>query len=60
MFETKDPNLLLSIVNMKLRDEASSLEELCKTYDQSAENIKGRLEKIGYTYSEASNQFIAK
>ena len=60
MFNTKDPNLLLSIVNMKLRDEVPSLEELCKTYDQSEADIKERLNKIGYIYSKEYNQFVAK
>ena len=60
MFETKDPYLLLSLVNTKLRDEAASLEELCKSYDVSEESIKVRLDKVGYSYNKDSNQFITK
>lgn len=54
----KDPYIMLSIVNMKLRDECSSLEELCKTYDLDIEEVLGRMDAIGYTYSERSNQFV--
>lgn len=58
MFETKDPYLLLSLVNTKLRDEAPSLDELCKSYDVDPESIKERLSKVGYSYSKENNQFI--
>lgn len=60
MFETKDPYLLLSLVNTKLRDEAPSLEELCKSYDVEADSIKERLAKVGYSYSKDNNQFITE
>lgn len=59
MFNTKDPYLLLSLVNTKLRDEAPSLEELCKTYDVSMKSIVERLEGVGYHYDETTNQFVA-
>ena len=32
-FKTMDPFILLSAVNMQLRDEYSSLEDLCKAHD---------------------------
>lgn len=60
MFETKDPYLLLSLVNTKLRDEAPSLDELCRTYDADMASIKERLEKVGYSYSKENNQFVTK
>ena len=60
MLNKKDPYMLLSVVNMKLRDEASSLEELCKTYDKSQEELVSQLDAIGYTYDVEHNQFIAK
>lgn len=59
MLNKKDPYLLLSVVNTKLRDEADSLEELCKTYDQELEVIVERLSAIGYHYEKAHNQFVA-
>lgn len=60
MFETKDPYLLLSLVNTKLRDEYGSLEDLCKSYDVDPVSIKERLAKVGYTYSKDNNQFITE
>ena len=50
--------MLLSAVNMKLRDSALSLEELCEE-DVSLEEITEKLERIGYVYDEKSRRFIA-
>lgn len=55
----KDPYMMLSIVNMKLRDECSSLEDLCQTYDMDIEEILGRMDAIGYTYKASINQFVS-
>ncbi|QEH68655.1 DUF4250 domain-containing protein [Cellulosilyticum sp. ST5] len=59
MLNKKDPYLLLSIVNMKLRDEADSLTELCKSYDKNQQELEEQLLKIGYHYEKKTNQFIA-
>lgn len=55
----KDPYMMLSIVNMKLRDECNSLEELCKSYDMDMEELLGRMDAIGYSYKESINQFVS-
>lgn len=60
MFETKDPYLLLSLVNTKLRDEANSLDDLCKTYNVEIDDIKERLAKVSYYYDLNTNQFVAQ
>ena len=54
----KDPYMMLSIVNMKLRDECDSLESLCKVYDLDMEELLGRMDVIGYSYSMKTNQFV--
>lgn len=54
-----DDNILLSFINMKLRDGYSSLEDLCYDEDVSRGEIEERLKKIGYAYSEEKNAFIA-
>ena len=54
----EDPNLLLSYVNLKLRDYYSSLEDLCEDLDTSASETK--LMGIGYHYDRGRNQFTAK
>ena len=54
----KDPILLLSVVNMKLRDFYSSLDSLCDDMDEDKNEITERLSAAGYTYDEDSNQFV--
>lgn len=60
MLNKKDPYMLLSVVNMKLRDEVPSLDELCKTYQKDKAELMSQLEAIGYSYDQTHNQFIAK
>lgn len=56
---TMDPYILLSIVNMKLRDSFDSFEGMCEEYDLEADLLKKRLKIIGYNYNPGNNQFIA-
>lgn len=53
----KDPMILLSFVNTKLRDEYSSLEEFCKENDLDVEALKMKLEDIGFQYNAKLKQF---
>ena len=53
----KDPMILLSFVNTKLRDEFTDLEEFCKEEDISIESLKEQLGKIGFQYNETIRQF---
>lgn len=46
----KDPAMLLSAVNMKLRDFYDSLDALCDDLDVARESIEASLAGIGYTY----------
>lgn len=55
-----DPNLLLSIVNTKLRDKYKSLDDLCDYEDMDKEKIIKSLGSIGYIYNEERNTFIYK
>ena len=54
----KDPVILLSFVNTKLRDEYSSLEELCASLDAEREALEEALAALDYRYSAERNQFI--
>lgn len=54
----KDPVILLSFVNTKLRDEYSSLDELCAALDMDQEELVKRLEALDYHYDSAYHQFI--
>ena len=53
----KDPNMLLSYVNMMLRDRYSSLEEFCTVYEADIGEITARLSAAGYEYDAELNQF---
>ena len=52
-----DINMLLSIMNTKLRDQYASLDALCYDLEITKETILNRLESIGYNYNEKENQF---
>lgn len=54
----KDPVMLLSFVNTRLRDYYESLEELCEELNLSDKEIKEKLAVINYEYDEKKNQFI--
>ena len=53
-----DPILLLSVVNMKLRDFYSSLDALCDDLDEDQNEIIQKLLSAGYEYNEELNQFV--
>ena len=55
----KDPFMLLSWTNMKLRDSYSSLEELGYGENIRPEEILNTLKAAGYRYSEETNSFIS-
>lgn len=54
----EDPIILLSYVNLKLRDFYSSLEAMCKDLDVSKSGIEEKLNGVGYRYDAEKNQFI--
>jgi len=53
----KDPFMLLSMVNMKLRDQYDSLDELCAGEDLDKEELVSRLHDAGFDYVTENNQF---
>jgi len=54
----KDPVMLLSLINTKLRDFNSSLDDFCKENDLNENEIKEKLEMIDYHYDELKNKFV--
>ena len=54
----KDPVILLSFINTKLRDEYSSLEDLCAALDADPAYITGTLAMLDYHYDPSHNQFV--
>ena len=55
----KDPNIILSIINMKLRDFYNSLDELIDNLDDGFEMVE-ILKANDYHYDEKINQFRKK
>lgn len=53
----QDPFMLASYINMKLRDEYPSLDELCASLDIDMEWLKARLAQCGMEYSIENNKF---
>jgi hypothetical protein len=54
----KDPMILLSYVNTKLRDEFGNLDELCAAEEVSPDFIKEKLKSVGFIYDEEMNRFV--
>lgn len=54
----KDPVLLLSVVNTKLRDYYSTLDALCEDMEIDKKELIEKLELIDYTYDVGRNQFV--
>ena len=53
-----DPVMLLSYINLKLRDFYPNLEALCEDMGEDRQKIVDKLSQIDYHYDEAKNQFI--
>ena len=54
----KDPVILLSFINTKLRDFYPSLEELCKSLNLEEKQLTEQLASIDYHYDSNTNQFL--
>ena len=54
----KDPIILLSYANTKLRDEFHSLDELCASLGQDKSELSEKLAAVGYHYDKSKNQFV--
>lgn len=53
-----DPVMLLSFVNLKLRDYYQSVESMCEELDIDREALTEKLAGIDYHYDRDKNQFI--
>ncbi len=54
----KDPVMLLSFINLKLRDFYPSLAALCGDLDIDRAEVDEKLAGIDYHYDEEKNQFV--
>lgn len=54
----KDPVMLLSFVNLKLRDYYKDIEALCEDLELSKEELSQKLAGVDYHYDREKNQFV--
>ncbi|MCF2666971.1 MULTISPECIES: DUF4250 domain-containing protein [Lachnospiraceae] len=54
----KDPMLLLSVVNTKIRDYYHTLDALCEDMNVEKDEIICKLKGIDYEYDESKHQFV--
>ena len=53
----KDPFILMSYVNQKLRDEYPDLDALCEDREIDREELERRLAEAGFVYDEEQKRF---
>ncbi len=53
-----DPIMLLSMINLKLRDFYPTLDALCEDLDEDKAALCTRLSAVGYAYDPQRNQFV--
>lgn len=56
-FEKMDPIILMSIVNMKIRNEFGNLENLTKFFDIDQQQLIDKLTTAGFDYLPEAKQF---
>lgn len=54
----RDPMILLSYVNTKLRDDYESLDALCEGLDVERAALEAALAAVGYAYDGERNRFV--
>lgn len=53
-----NPMMLLSFTNTKLRDEFSSLDDMCYELEINRQEIEDKLDMIDYHYDSKLNRFV--
>ncbi|MBP5624268.1 MAG: DUF4250 domain-containing protein [Lachnospiraceae bacterium] len=53
----QDPEILVSFLNLKLRDNYKSLMDLCDDLDEDEASLLRIMDKAGYRYDPDTNQF---
>ena len=54
----KDPMMLFSVVNTKLRDQYPDLDALCEDLDVDRAALEETLAAAGFTYDPERNRFV--
>ena len=59
MLLPKDPYILLSFLNARLRDQYADLEDLCASLDADEQSLRETLAGVDYRYDHAYHQFVS-
>lgn len=54
----QDPVMLMSVINMKLRDFYPDLDALCEDMEIDRKELESKLAAAGFEYSEENKRFI--
>lgn len=54
----QDPVMLLSFINLKLRDYYENLDALCEDMELDGEELEQKIASINYYYDRERNQFV--
>lgn len=54
----KDPVMLVSFLNLKLRDQYASFDALCEDLQLDKKEVEQSLDTIDYHYQQEYNQFL--
>lgn len=57
---TMDPNILLGIVNEKLRHGCRDMNDLTTELDIESNQLQSKMAAIGYHYNPVNNQFTSE
>lgn len=60
MMLPSEPNMLLSFINLKLRDQYSSLDDMIEDLDLDPVQIQGQFNNAGIIYDKENNQLKFK
>jgi hypothetical protein len=58
-WQTMEPAMLVSIINLKLRNEHEGFEGFCRHYELDLEALSERLTNEGFSYAQAQQQWIS-
>lgn len=53
----KDPIILLSFINTRLRDQYDNIDRLCSEMDIDKDLVDDILKSAGYRYNKEQNQY---
>lgn len=54
----QDPIMLLSFINTRLRDQYTSLDQLCEDLHVDQAGLEWKLHTVNYVYDRVKNQFV--